>query len=103
MPKKLGAKNWGEKKSKKEEFEGNFSFPKSFPKKSLKCWKGYEKKGKPQNPFSEKYAPLRKKRGRECRRRERGQKKQRAKNLGDLTKTGKNYGREKNGSDLKNT
>ena len=49
---KVGAKNWGNK-SKKEEFEGNLSF-KEFQEKSMKCWKGYEKKGS-QSLFGKKY------------------------------------------------
>ena len=97
---KVGAKNWGNK-SKKEEFEGNLSFQ-EFQEKSMKCWKGYEKKGT-QTLFGKKYNRCVKKE--ETENVEEGAawtKKSGQNKSGGLNEKGrKSYERENPGSDLK--
>jgi len=97
---KVGAKNWGNK-SKKEEFEGNLSFQ-EFQEKSMKCWKGYEKKGS-QTLFGKKYNRCVKKE--ETENVEEGAawtKKSGQNKSGGLNEKGrKSYERENPGSDLK--
>ena len=97
---KVGAKNWGNK-SKKEEFEGNLSFQ-EFQEKSMKCWKGYEKKGT-QPLFGKKYNRCVKKE--ETANVEEGAawtKKEGKNKSGGLNEKGrKSYERENPGSDLK--
>ena len=97
---KVGAKNWGNK-GKKEEFEANLSFQ-EFQEKSMKCWKGYEKKGT-QTLFGKKYNRCVKKE--ETENVEEGAawtKKSGQNKSGGLNEKGrKSYERENPGSDLK--
>ena len=96
---KVGAKNWGNK-SKKEEFEGNLSFQ-EFQEKSMKCWKGYEKKGS-QTLFGKTYNRCVKKEENEIEEGAAWTKKSGKAKSGGLNEKGrKSYERENPGSDLK--